>query len=85
LVAGFLSQGTGGLSFPVMTLLFAIAPHVARDFALLTQAVVLSGASFAIIYQNLPLETNAILFSSIGGAFGTLGHLSLSLSARERL
>jgi hypothetical protein len=53
-----------------MTLLFSIAPHVARDFALLTQAVVLSGASFAILYQNIPLETNAILFSSVGGAFG---------------
>ena len=47
--------------------------------ALLTQAVVLSGASFAIIYQNIPLETNAILFSSVGGAFGANRRLNTRL------
>lgn len=70
-VAGLLLEGTGAVSFPVMTLLFGTAPLVAREFAVLTQAVTLSGAGFALWYQDVPLETNAVIFCSFGGAFGT--------------
>ncbi|MEZ6091362.1 MAG: hypothetical protein R3C05_25760 [Pirellulaceae bacterium] len=38
-IAGSTSAGGGAVAFPVMTLLFGVAPPVARDFSLMIQTV----------------------------------------------
>ncbi|PJA76108.1 hypothetical protein CO151_03910 [bacterium CG_4_9_14_3_um_filter_65_15] len=48
-IAGATSEGGGAVAFPVLTLVFGVAPAVARDFALLIQAVGMTAASVAMI------------------------------------
>jgi len=59
-IAGSTSGGGGAVAFPVMTLLFEIAPPVARDFSLLIQAVGMSAASFTIIALGIQVEWRAV-------------------------
>ena len=69
-IAGATSEGGGAVAFPVMTLLFGIEPHVARDFSLMIQAVGMMAASFTIYCLKVPVVWRAVLYASIGGAIG---------------
>lgn len=69
-IAGATSEGGGAVAFPVMTLMFKISPECARNFSLAIQSVGMTAAAFAIWRCKIPVERNAILFSSVGGAVG---------------
>lgn len=69
-IAGATSEGGGAVAFPAMTLLFDIHPAVARDFALMIQAVGMTAASILIIVQGIKVEWRAVIFGSIGGIVG---------------
>lgn len=69
-VAGATSEGSGSISFPVMTLLFHIKPAIARDFALMIQSVGMTTAALVIFARRIPVETRAILFGMLGGFAG---------------
>lgn len=70
LIAGASSEGGGAVAFPVMTLAFGIAPHVARDFALMIQSVGMIAASLAIVWTGIPIVRGCIAWVSLGGALG---------------
>jgi uncharacterized membrane protein YfcA len=70
LVAGATSEGGGAVAFPVMTLLFGIAPPVARDFSLMIQTVGMVAAGWTILRLGIPVERHALVWSSLGGAVG---------------
>ncbi len=69
-IAGATSEGGGAVAFPVMTLLFGIKPHIARDFSLMIQSVGMMAATFTIICLKIPVEWRAILYAGIGGVIG---------------
>lgn len=69
-VAGATSEGSGSISFPIMTLLFHIKPAVARDFALMIQSVGMTTAALTIFASRIPVEKRAILWGALGGAVG---------------
>ena len=69
-IAGATSEGGGAVAFPVMTLVFKIPPAVARDFSLMIQAVGMTAASITILYTRIPVESRALVWSTVGGAIG---------------
>lgn len=71
-VAGATSEGGGAVAFPVMTLLFDIAPSTARDFSLMIQSVGMTSASLTILWSGIRVERHALLWASLGGAFGVI-------------
>lgn len=71
-VAGATSQGGGAVAFPVMTLIFGIEPDAARDFSMMIQSVGMTSAAVAIWFRRIKVETNALIYSGIGGAAGML-------------
>jgi hypothetical protein len=58
MVAGATSEGGAAVAFPVMTLVFGIAPPVARDFSFMIQSVGMTCASFTILYMGTCLKSN---------------------------
>jgi uncharacterized membrane protein YfcA len=69
-IAGATSEGGGAVAFPVMTLLFGIAPAVARDFSLIIQSVGMTAATVLILLFGIRIERRAIVFAGLGGAAG---------------
>ncbi len=69
-IAGATSEGGGAVAFPVMTLVFKIAPAVARDFSLMIQTVGMGAATLTILAMGVPVVWRALLWCSIGGALG---------------
>ena len=69
-IAGATSEGGGAVAFPVMTLLFEIAPPVARDFSLMIQAVGMTAAGATILLTGIRVEKHALVWASLGGAIG---------------
>ena len=76
-IAGATSEGGGAVAFPVMTLAFDIAPHVARDFALMIQSVGMIAAAVTIALSGIAIERRAVVFAGLGGAVGMLIGLEL--------
>lgn len=76
-MAGATSEGGGAIAFPVMTLLFDIQPHVARDFSLMIQSVGMSAAALTIFVLGIPVEYRALIFSGLGGIVGIITGLKL--------
>ena len=70
LIAGATSEGGGAVAFPVMTLVLGIAPHNARDFALMIQSVGMSAAAYTIIKLRIPIIHQAAYWGGIGGVIG---------------
>ncbi len=66
------SEGGGAIAFPVMTLVFNIAPSVARDFSLMIQSCGMTAAAFTIFYMRIYLEWKAIILCSLGGVGGMI-------------
>jgi len=71
-IAGATSEGGGAVAFPVMTLVFNIKPHVARDFSLMIQSVGMIAAAVTIILTRVPIERRTVLYASLGGAIGMI-------------
>ena len=69
-IAGATSEGGGAVAFPVLTLLFAVVPHEARDFSWLIQAVGMNAAGFVIWRSATPVVRAALLPATLGGAVG---------------
>ena len=61
-IAGATSEGGGAVAFPVMTLLFDIAPSTARDFSLMIQAVGMTAAAGTILHTRIPVERRALIW-----------------------
>ena len=74
-IAGATSEGGGAVAFPVMTLLFGIAPATARDFSLMIQTVGMCAAGITILATRIPIERRALVWSSLGGALGVIAGL----------
>jgi len=82
-IAGATSEGGGAVAFPVMTLVFNIKPHVARDFSLMIQSVGMIAATVAIMLTRVPIERRTVFYASLGGAIGMvlgLEHIAPRLS-----
>ena len=75
-IAGATSEGGGAVAFPVLTLAFNVSPAVARDFALMIQAVGMTAASVVIIRSRIPVAWEAVGPVSLGGVLGILGGLT---------
>lgn len=71
-IAGATAEGGGAVAFPVMTLMFAIPPAVARDFSLMIQSVGMTAASITILYMRIPVEKRALVWASLGGVVGVI-------------
>jgi uncharacterized protein len=71
-IAGATSEGGGAVAFPVMTLLFKIAPATARDFSLLIQSFGMTAASLVILRKKIPVVKTAIIYSALGAVLGNI-------------
>jgi len=71
-IAGATSEGGGAVAFPVMTLIFGIAPATARDFSLMIQTVGMGAAAVTILSTRVTVERHALVWSSLGGAAGVI-------------
>lgn len=71
-VAGATSEGGGAVAFPVMTLVFGIAPSVARDFSLMIQSVGMIAAGLTILWTGVPVVRRCLVWTSLGGAAGVI-------------
>ncbi len=71
-LAGATSEGGGAIAFPVLTLLFAVDPSDARDFAWMIQAVGMNAAGFVIWRSGTPVIREIILPATAGGALGVV-------------
>jgi len=76
-IAGSTSLGGGAVAFPVMTLILEIPPAVARDFALMIQAVGMMSASIAILLLRIPHDRRAVFYGLLGSLPGLLLGLEL--------
>ena len=72
MVAGATSEGGAAVAFPVMTLVFGIAPAVARDFSYMIQSVGMTSAAFTILYMKVLVEWKAVYYTTIGGVAGII-------------
>lgn len=71
-IAGSTSEGGGAVAFPVFTLFFGLSPLIARDFALMIQAVGMGMASFLILRQASPYWRPTLVPVSCGGVIGVV-------------
>jgi uncharacterized membrane protein YfcA len=69
-IAGATPEGGGAVAFPVMTLMFDIKPHIARNFSLAIQSFGMTAASFLIITQKIKIDKTYLCLCSFGGFFG---------------
>ena len=53
MIAGATSEGGAAVAFPIMTLVFGIAPPVARDFSYMIQSVGMTAAAFTILFMRV--------------------------------
>ena len=69
-MAGASSEGGGAIAYPVMTLVFGIAPDVARNFSLAIQSVGMTAAALWIFANRIPVERTYLTLGLIGGTVG---------------
>ena len=69
-IAGSTSEGGGAVAFPVMTLIFGIAPAVARDFSLMIQSVGMTAAALTIFATGIQVDLPSIKRALIGALPG---------------
>lgn len=79
-IAGATSEGGGAVAFPVMTLLFKIAPATARDFSLLIQSFGMTAASLVILRKKIPVAKNALIYASLGAIIGNITSFNFLVS-----
>ena len=71
-IAGASSEGGGAIAFPVMTLMFDILPHTARNFSLAIQSVGMTAAAIIILRNKYPIEYRYLIPASLGGGIGII-------------
>lgn len=71
-IAGATSEGGGAVAFPVMTLIFKIAPSTARDFSILIQSFGMTSASYLIISKRITIAKKLIGITLIGSFIGQI-------------
>lgn len=69
-MAGASSEGGGAIAYPVMTLVFGIAPEVARNFSLAIQSVGMTAAALWIFANKIPIERTYLGLGLVGGTVG---------------
>lgn len=77
MIAGMTPQGSGSVTFPIMTLCLKINPSVARDFSLMVQSCGMCAATFTIFWMQIKLERQSLLFCTSGAVFGMVSGLEL--------
>lgn len=55
-----------------MTLAFGILPGVARDFSFMIQSAGMTAAAATIVMMQVQVETQAVIWSTIGGVCGII-------------
>ncbi|MBX6361989.1 MAG: sulfite exporter TauE/SafE family protein [Acidobacterium ailaaui] len=71
-IAGSTSEGSAGVTFPVMTLLFHIHPEDARNFSLSIQSIGMTAASLWIIAKKKTIDKQYLFYALLGGLPGML-------------
>ncbi len=71
-IAGATSEGGGAVAFPVMTLVFHIEPHVARDFSLMIQSIGMTAAGLTIALTRTPVVWRVVAPASVAGGLGMI-------------
>lgn len=69
-IAGASAEGGGAIAYPVFTLLLKIPPDAARNFSFMIQSVGMVSASALILGRKIPIESRAVVYSSLGGLLG---------------
>uniref|UniRef100_A0A914WC71 Uncharacterized protein n=1 Tax=Plectus sambesii TaxID=2011161 RepID=A0A914WC71_9BILA len=72
IIGGATCEGSGAVTFPIMTLLLHITPNVSRDYIYMSQSVGITAAAFTILFMGVALEWHSIIFCSIGSSFGLI-------------
>lgn len=72
MLAGSTSEGGAAVAFPVLTLVFGVAPAIARDFSYMIQSVGMTCAAFTIWFMGVKLEYRSVLYCTVGGAAGVI-------------
>eukprot|EP00968_Pinguiococcus_pyrenoidosus_P005961 scaffold388_cov244-Pinguiococcus_pyrenoidosus.AAC.30 len=71
-IAGVAGQGGSVIAFPVMTLLFHLRPHVARDFSMLIQSVGGAATVTAFLIMKVRIAKRAAFWSFVGSVPGVI-------------
>jgi len=71
-IAGATSEGGGAVAFPVMTLLFKVESHIARNFSLAIQSIGMVSAAYFIFARRIPIDKTYLLLCTVGGFFGII-------------
>ncbi len=69
-IAGASSEGGGAIAFPVMTLLFKIAPTTARDFSIMIQSFGMIAATLSILIFRIKILKDVLPYILIGATIG---------------
>ncbi len=69
-MAGASSEGGGAVAYPAMTLVFGIAPDVARNFSLAIQSIGMTAATLWIFLNRIPVERTYLKLGLFGGTVG---------------
>ena len=70
MVAGSTPMGGGAVSFPFLVLWLHTAPDVARNFALVIQALGMTSAMIFILCRRVPIQGRILVWSIAGAAAG---------------
>lgn len=71
-LSGSVPAGGSVVAFPTLTLLYQLEPIVALQYSLLYQTIGTTSGSIAMLYTNLAVEFNAVVYASIGSILGIL-------------
>jgi len=71
-IAGATSEGGGAVAYPVMTLLFKVESHIARNFSLAIQSIGMVSAAYFIFARRIPIDKTYLFRCTIGGFFGII-------------
>ena len=69
-LAGATSESGAAMALPIMTLVFGIAPPVARDFSFMIQAVGMTASAFTILVMRVQIEWKSVIYCSLVRAIG---------------
>ncbi|CAM9595932.1 unnamed protein product [Phaeothamnion confervicola] len=82
-IAGSTSEGGASVAFPVMTLVFGIAPAIARDFSFMIQSCGMTSASATILLMGVQIDYRALFYGTVGGVAGIILGLELVVPRLE--
>ena len=71
-IGGATPEGGGAVAFPVMTLVYAIPPEIARNFSLAIQSIGMGAATLWIIARGVPVETTYLKIALVSSTLGVV-------------